>query len=198
MFKVKQEYNDRIISHLRSLGLCTSDSRKHQIHTLTHKQAFIALTMELGLNVTMTTLLHDTDKLVLYGRMDKQEASKLHREFSTHHFHNCETEDDLIQCVVDYECSRLTKKNKNISAYDYIITRTEEYYRALKPTLVNLGLDEGSNLDNKFEAWNRCNRKTLRHYIDINIKAITVLNEAIDTLGEREAVRKFYAMELKI
>lgn len=198
MFKARQEYNDKILAHLKKMGLCKPDNKKFQIRTLNHKQAFIAIMMELGLEVSDAAILHDTDKLVLYGLLERKYVSTIHRKYSTHHFYNSVTDEDLTQCVIDYESGRFTKKHNATSAYDYIINRTSDYYEKLKPTLVKLGLDKGTNIDNKFGAWNHCDKGIIKVFIDRNIEAITILNKAISIYGEQEAIRMFYAGELKI
>lgn len=198
MFQAKQEYTDRILAHLKHLGLCTHDSRKYQLHTILHKQAFLAVSMSLGVNITKTSILHDTDKLVLYGIMTKKEASSIHKNISTHHFYNCIEQEDKVQCILDYECGRFTKRDKCISAYDYILRHSPDYYEELGPTLEILGLTDGTNIDNKFEAWRHCNKRLIKSYIDLNIKAITLIKDAVDNFGAEEAVKMFYANKLDI
>ena len=196
MFKPYQEYNDKILSHLHKLGLCTQDSKKFQLYTLNHKQAFMAVEMELGVDVDELSILHDTDKLVTYGKMEKADASKLHKKYARHHFKNCLTDADYAQCVIDYECARFTKSDKPLNAYEHIMKFKISYYDTLKPSLQKLGLDGGSNLSNAFSRWNHLDKRLLKRYIDMNMEAISSINSVIDTYGKDETIRMFYAGDL--
>lgn len=69
---------------------------------------------------------HDIDKMFLYCFLPKQEASSLYKAFSKHHFENCiyKDESDIVEALLDYECSARTKKDKPQNAHDTI----EQFY----------------------------------------------------------------------
>lgn len=179
--KIYPEITDSIFSHLRFLGLlCDNntepepETRYFQKYTLYHKQAFLACSMELydKRYVEYRHALHDTDKLVLYGMMHYKEASRLHKLTSRHHILNCKTQEDLEECVIDYECCRFTKGDKPENAYDWIKKRRPEYYGQMKPILLRFGLNSPSYRSFTFKNWNNLTKADIDFIVKLNLYGI--------------------------
>lgn len=111
---------------------------------------------------------HDLDKMALYQLLDKNEASRIHRETAPHHMENAfpKTKIDYIEAVLDYESAGYTKPDKPLNAYDTINKFEEknlldkETITELKTVLKELGIDssysvtedkEGMEYLSKFE-----------------------------------------------
>ena len=141
MSSYSQQYISAVRNKLESLGLVTKSSWRYQKYTLEHKIAFVDTFIILRNHLTSAALSHDTDKLVLYGVMEKSAASRLHRDFSNHHIFNCKEPEHYINCIIDYECARFTKKDKPLNAYDTIMKYCPDQYDNLKPYLQQLGID---------------------------------------------------------
>lgn len=133
---------ESIMTHLNRLGLTrTREAEEHQLYTMRHKIAFMKVQLKLTGTITMSGVLHDTDKLVLYGLCDTvKEASKIHRMYAKHHIENCSSESDLSDCVIDYECARFTKPDKPLNAYNTINKYQPDYMSKLQPILERYGI----------------------------------------------------------
>lgn len=87
-------------------------------YTWEHKKAFLVVEKRiLGYN-TLRGYLHDVDKLVMYPFLPKRIVSSIHRRYSHHHIRSAKTENDFIEMLVDWECARYTKADKQLDAYD--------------------------------------------------------------------------------
>jgi len=92
-------------------------------YTLAHKRALNELAGKYGYYYP----LHDVDKLFLYVIFGKKITGKIHRLYSKHHehissFYNSKAVLDIhdkYQAAFDWECSRFTKKDKQMTAYEY-------------------------------------------------------------------------------
>lgn len=88
-------------------------------YTLAHRKALNDLAKSKGYYFPF----HDIDKLFLYVLFGKKLTGKIHRLYSRHH----ERKDsngkldikNKIEAVFDWESSRLTKKDKQMTAYEY-------------------------------------------------------------------------------
>lgn len=108
-------------------------------YTWEHKKAFIKVEKELlGYN-TLRGYLHDTDKLLLYIFLPKKLASNIHRACSKHH-QRAKTVKDNIQKLIDWECARLTKLDKPLTARETLYKLYPELISELEPILKALGL----------------------------------------------------------
>ena len=88
-------------------------------YTYQHKKAFLKLEKEfLGKN-TLSGYLHDTNKLFMYAiGLPKNWVRKIHRAISPHHEHNGKIK-NLRGAIIDWECARYTKADKQITARQY-------------------------------------------------------------------------------
>ena len=106
-------------------------------YTMAHRKALNELASRFGYSYP----LHDLDKIFLYVIFGKKITGKIHRLYSKHHEHydslgNCYI-DDKIQAAFDWECSRFTKPDKPMTAYEYWIKYCPEV--DMLPTLQRFG-----------------------------------------------------------
>lgn len=93
-------------------------------YTLKHRKAFRAVEKQLLGHNTIRGYLHDLDKVFL----------------SRHHTLKARTHADYVQMVIDWECARLTKPDKQMNARETL----DKLYPKLKdkvlPVIEELGL----------------------------------------------------------
>lgn len=186
----KANFVEKIMLHLKSDGLIPNeDAMNHQIYTLRHKLAFVSVQGELTGTVTKSGILHDTDKLVLYGLYgDIEKSSKLHRKYSRHHIGNLETEKDREDCIIDFECARLTKPDKPLNAYNTIMKYKQSEFNSLKGTLIRFGICSPDNIELK----NISIEKELGNsLIEANVHEILKLQIMIKSLGVDNALKMY-------
>ncbi|MCQ2522494.1 MAG: hypothetical protein MJ105_08980 [Lachnospiraceae bacterium] len=65
---------------------------------------------------------HDVDKLVMYMALDQRLSQEHHVQMQPHHLECMQekSEIDLLETVIDYECSPYTKPDKPLNAYDFL------------------------------------------------------------------------------
>lgn len=85
--------------------------------------------------------LHDMDKLIMYQFLEKDKASKIHRETASHHMGNDipKTYLDKLEAILDYESAGYTKPDKPLNAYDTLLMFRDK--RALPDDIINELLD---------------------------------------------------------
>lgn len=111
-------------------------NKKHLIAT--HWESIVIETLDCAI------YLHDSDKLAMYERMSVDDAQKIHRAFSNHHFNKLHmNEEDMIEMVLDWECARETKPDKQLTAWEFLHTLELEphMYRSLKSIMGILQLE---------------------------------------------------------
>lgn len=93
----------------------------HADYTWRHKKAFLKVEKELlGLN-TVPGYLHDMDKMIMYYLpfIKIESISKFHRKHSKHHFPRClKSHRYKMQAIIDWECAKITKLDKQLDAVD--------------------------------------------------------------------------------
>ena len=106
-------------------------------YTMAHRKALNELAGRFGYSYP----LHDLDKIFLYVIFGKKITGKIHRLYSKHHEHIDDLGyyhiDDKIQAAFDWECSRFTKPDKPMTAYEYWIKSCPEV--DMLPTLQCFG-----------------------------------------------------------
>ncbi len=192
-FIIDSDSKNKILDHLKSLKLCNESSILYQTYTLEHKQAFLALELELLGEVTEAGILHDVDKLVTYGLLPKKDASGLHQTYATHHIKNCKTDSDYVSCVIDYECARFTKLDKPLNAYNTIMKYRPETYEILKPTLIRFNLNSEKDYEFSFNVWNHEMKSICNYMVDRCISSIDYILKDIYSNGIEGAVKNFYS-----
>ena len=93
-------------------------------------------------------LLHDIEKPFLKLFWDYKKVQKWHRTHNSHHT-EYKGQWDTYAMVIDWECSRFTKVEAQLNAYDTLkrmIIKESDFekrlilYRKIGPTIFNLGL----------------------------------------------------------
>lgn len=191
---VSPVFNDEIMNHLASHGLVNDQSKQFQIYTLYHKQAFMALTFDFYEVIVTPEILHDTDKLVLYGLIDYKNASGLHKDFSSHHYGSLAKEFYVEEAIIDYECARFTKPDKPLNAYETVMRlRPPESHDLFKSAMEPLGICGPEHLVFGFKKWKE--RIQLPHFVemlvDSNCRSIDKLIENINKDGFAHALTEF-------
>lgn len=104
-------------------------------------------------------LLHDIEKPFLKLFWDYKKVQKWHRTHNSHHV-EYKGQWDTYAMVIDWECSRFTKSEAQLNAYDTLKRMIENetdsekqirLYKELSPIIFNLGLcsfNESNNLFN--------------------------------------------------
>lgn len=92
---------------------------------------------------------HDMDKMLMYQFLEKENASKLHREYASHHLENNPEKDyfDMLEAIFDYEVAGYTKPDKPLNAYDTIIQYkkdkiSDNLFKHLMSILKEFGMDK--------------------------------------------------------
>lgn len=141
-----REFVQSMISFLTDNNLIPNESvRRNQIYTLQHKYAFLQTTLFLNTTLGDSRFDHDTDKLVLYALLGVRNGGKMHRKYSRHHIQNLKNFYDYEDCVIDYECARLTKPDKPLNAYNTIMKYYPERMQDMSDTLTRLGVNSPEN-----------------------------------------------------
>ncbi len=108
-------------------------------YTLRHKKAFLTVEKRLCQKNTLAGYLHDLDKVFLYLAfwIDVSNIQKIHTTHSRHHLNNTikKTRKDYIQTLIDWECARLTKPDKQLNAYQTLIKIHPEYIDIFLPLI---------------------------------------------------------------
>lgn len=121
---------------------------QHFWYTCKHILAFNQLQKTLGYRVLKPNYFHDWDKLILYilcPYLNTKFISKIHRHFSKHHlkyefgkqkgkyknFYKINFE----ECVIDWECARYTKLDKQLNTYETMIKYYPEVRSFVYPIL---------------------------------------------------------------
>lgn len=104
-------------------------------------------------------LLHDIEKPFLKLFWDYKKVQKWHRTHNSHHT-EYKGQWDTYAMVIDWECSRFTKSEAQLNAYDTLkrmIVNESDYekrlllYQEIAPTIFNLGLCSLIELNNLFD-----------------------------------------------
>lgn len=192
MFITSEKFEEGLLDALSQLGIDTEENRDYQIYTIRHKQAFMALQVELLGSVDKAGIFHDTDKLILYGIMPKEAAHNMHLLYSTHHIANTRNDKDKEYSVIDYECARLTKPDKPLNAYSTIHKIHSSYIDELTPILIKLGLNSDKNIDYLFDKWLKQRDELLEKALDMNIRQLSLMYNNLVNLGIDRAMQLFY------
>lgn len=108
-------------------------------YTLYHKQAFLKIQKELTGKNTINGYLHDIDKLFMYLFLPKNIVKRIHRKISKHHFGSFR-KIDLLLTVIDWECARYTKIDKQLTARETLQKFFPDKKHLIEPILEQLNL----------------------------------------------------------
>jgi hypothetical protein len=88
-------------------------------YILKHKYYFLKIEYKLTNKITLSGILHDVDKIfmLLFTSKSVKEIQKIHRSKARHHANDqIKSEKDYIQMVIDWECARYSKPDKQLNA----------------------------------------------------------------------------------
>lgn len=88
-------------------------------YILKHKFYFLKIEYKLTGKVSISGILHDVDKIfmLLFTNKSVKEIQQNHRNKVRHHVNNqIKTEKDYIQMIIDWECARYSKPDKQLNA----------------------------------------------------------------------------------
>lgn len=109
-------------------------------YTLYHRRAFLKLEKYHRGHNTLSGYMHDIDKVLLYPILGVKWTSRIHSKLASHHISSMR-KTDFFLAVIDWESSRLTKKDKQLNAYYVMKKKYPEYEDKIAPILVELGID---------------------------------------------------------
>lgn len=193
-FIANKQFENEVVSLLKRYNV-TDDNISYQLYTTVHKQAFLAVMYSLTGHITKSAIMHDTDKLYLYGRMSKDKASILHNKYAIHHIENRNTDVNKLDCVIDYECARFTKPDKPLNAYCTIMKYRPHAYDMLKDTLTELGLNSAENIDIDFNNWTIVSDRILEKCLSDIEKQFKLMAEEEKNSSIENAERRFYVTD---
>lgn len=115
-------------------------------YTKEHRKAYKKIEKELlGYN-TWRSLVHDLDKVILYNLLPFQKVKKIHRNTARHHDNKIKkTKNDYIDMIIDWECARFTKPDKQLNAYDTLYKFYPNLEKEILPLLKEFNLDHKTN-----------------------------------------------------
>lgn len=88
-------------------------------YTWQHKKAFLEVEKELCGKNSLGGYFHDVDKLLMYViGIPQKTAHNIHVKCAPHHFRNGNIKKPLM-AVIDWECARYTKPDKQLGARDF-------------------------------------------------------------------------------
>ena len=108
-------------------------------YTKEHNKAFRDTEKELrGFN-TKRGENHDMDKYYMYHFLPAPLAHKIHTIISPHHKNRAKTKEDYTQMLIDWECNRKTKPDKQMKPYQIL----DKFYPDLKSELIPIMKEYG-------------------------------------------------------
>ena len=144
-------------------------------YTIRHKKAFLEVEKKLRGKNTWRGYLHDIDKPFLYLSLwiKFEDIQKIHRKHNKHHVRNnlTKTRDDLIDTIIDWECARITKKDKPLNAYQTLMTFYPEYEDTFLPLIKEYLPSQVPNVPEiKKDKLSISRNENIFHYAKKNIK----------------------------
>lgn len=89
-------------------------------------------------------ILHDVDKIILYIFYEKVIVQNVHRRTAKHHIEFTEPTnlkpESIIDAIIDWECARLSKPDKPLTARETLNTLYPKYSYVFEPYLSKLSL----------------------------------------------------------
>ena len=78
----------------------------------------------------------------MYNFLPFEEVKKFHRKTARHHKNNLKkTRNDYIDMIIDWECARFSKPDKQLNAYDTLYKFYPELEEKILPILREFNLD---------------------------------------------------------
>ena len=115
-------------------------------YTKDHRKAFRKIEKDLLGHNTWRSIVHDLDKVILYNFWPFEKVKKFHRNTSRHHDNKIKKNTgDYIEMIVDWECARFTKPDKQLNAYDTLYKFYPHLENEILPLLKKFNLDHKTN-----------------------------------------------------
>ena len=138
---------------------------------------------------------HDWDKILLYvfcPWLGTRKIQRIHQKYNSHHpgwhdkyeFRHLKKAYDLdfVEAIIDWECARLTKKDKPLNAYNTMFTYYPRYQHFVLPMLEELGLIERKQMAVSVEY--------LRDMIKDSLKELPIEIEEIKKSDFKESIKE--------
>lgn len=116
-------------------------------YTQEHRKAYKKVEKELLGHNTWRSIVHDLDKVILYNFLPFKEVKEFHRNTARHHIESNtkKTKADYIDMIIDWECARFTKPDKQLNAYDTLYKFYPQLEAKVLPLLKEFNLDYHTN-----------------------------------------------------
>ena len=85
-------------------------------------------------------LIHDMAKPFMAIFMPLDKVHSIHTKYSKHHLQRYDKKYDYVAMVIDWECSRFTKKHATLTAKEFLEKRHPELKEQIQPILSKLNL----------------------------------------------------------
>lgn len=85
-------------------------------------------------------LFHDIEKPWLKLFLPYEKVKKIHRKYSAHHPQSIRKNKDYLAMVIDWECSRFTKGEAQLNAWETLNMYHPELLPIIKPIIIKLAL----------------------------------------------------------
>ena len=159
--KISNECKERI-SELKKKNVKKAINRYNNKYwmdyTKKHNKAFQDVEKEmLGFN-TKDGKKHDMDKYIMYHFLPAPAAHALHTQFSKHHKKRARTEADYRNMLIDWECNRRTKPDKQLKPYQILA----KYYPELKDDMIPIMKKYGIPTNEREDKINTIKKKIIK------------------------------------
>lgn len=109
-------------------------------YTFQHRKAYRKVEKELTGRNSLKGYFHDLNKVVMYVLgLPTKKAHNIHQKLSPHHVKNGKVK-DAVSAIIDWECARLTKPDKSLSAFKYYKKTWPDGIPKIEEALKKLGL----------------------------------------------------------
>lgn len=134
-------YNEKLhninIDSIDLDSLCNINFIKY---TILHIKAIEKLEEKLNVKEYNITKYHDLDKIALYIILSKNEVHNIHKSLQRHHSKYNIDKRTIIEKCLDWESGHMTKVDKPLSAYEFLINYKMEQYNEIIDTMTKLGM----------------------------------------------------------
>lgn len=121
-------------------------------YTKAHRKAFRKIEKEILGKNTWRSLIHDLDKVILYNFLEHSKVKRFHRETARHHDNSIKKKrNDYIEMIIDWECARYTKPDKQLNAYDTLYKFYPNLEKEILPILKEFKLDHKTESKENYE-----------------------------------------------
>ncbi len=111
-------------------------------YTIEHRKAFKKIEKQLLGKNTWRSIVHDLDKVILYNFLPFKSVKNFHRKTARHHDNSIKkNRNDYIEMIIDWECARFTKPDKQLNAYDILYKFYPHLEDKILPILKEFKLD---------------------------------------------------------